>query len=145
MKKLGLSAISLLTVATAAYAGGGYWEYRKVCEYETIMVNDPITHCSYSGSIYADDRNIQRPLYVSTTDKLDGHVSCPAEKTVSRVMKVEIDDGIWRFVDYQGNIPLNDESHSYDSHQETRVIEGSCRMKRVWVPCDSNRRCSGEP
>ncbi|WP_284244501.1 hypothetical protein [Thalassotalea insulae] len=140
-----MGILSLLAASAVAYAGGGYWDYRKVCEYETITVNDPVTHCSYSGSIYADDPSIGRPMYVTSTKKLDNHVSCPAEVTVSRVRKVEVDDGRWEFVRFTGEISLTDESHSYDSHEETQVIEGSCRMVKVWVPCDTHRGCQGEP
>ena len=145
IRKFGLSVLSLLSVTFTAYAGGGYWEYRKVCQYETVTVNDPVTHCSYSGTIYADVPYVQRPVHASANDKLNGHVSCPAEKSVSRTLKMEVDDGIWEFVRYQGNISLVDQSQSYDSRQETRVIEGSCRMERVWVPCETNRGCNGEP
>lgn len=145
LKKFGICTLSLLAVSTAAYAGGGYWQERKICEYETVTINEPVTYCSYSGSVYSDHPNVPGGRYATKTNKINGHITCPSEVYTSRTIKAEVDDGRWEFVRYEGSISLDNQSQSYDSRQENRVIENSCRIEKVWIPCDSRRGCNGEP
>lgn len=144
MKYRYLCALSAGLFSLGASASG-YWDFRTVCDYETVEIQHPVTHCAYAGQIYSNSRPRQA-MQATAQSRLDGHTSCPASHYVTRRSKIWNDnEGRWEFVTFEGQLPLTSQSHDYDITTERRQVEGSCREEAVWIPCEmdteGNRFC----
>ena len=114
-------------------SANGYWEDYTVCDYETVTVQTPYTACSYSGWLHGNGGSISSTAFRT----YNGHISCPLSEYKN------VHERVWlgsEFVDvwFDGNLPLTNQSHLYNTTTEQRVVEGSCRTERVWIElCDT--------
>jgi len=130
MLKKTLFAILLLVSSSSAFAGG-YWDYREVCDYETITVSTPYTSCSYNGYLWSGSKKI----YTDKTDILSGHVSCPSSTFGAEWRNIyNSQTQQWEYNYYTGTLFLFFAQHLTSTSTITQQVEGSCRMERVWVP-----------
>ena len=123
----------LLAAASAGVSANGYWDYRTVCDYETVTTQTPYTSCSYSGWLNGFGAG---SVPSSSYFTLGGHTSCPSSD-YKHVYQGYWDGGQYKFAWFSGHLHLTSQNHSYHTKTERRRVEGSCRTERVWVElCD---------
>jgi len=129
-KKILFATIAML-LSTSVFANG-YWEYREVCDYETITESYPYTDCYYNGYLWSGSKSI----FISFEARSwSGHVSCPFTLYKSEFRTVyNSQTQQWESNWYSGNLNLYSTQHLTGTTSTTQVIEGSCRMERVWIP-----------
>jgi hypothetical protein len=131
MFKKTLFAILLMLSSSTAFAGG-YWDYRQVCDYETVTVSTPYTACTYDGYLYS---GIKQIYSYGQSMAFAGHVSCPTSTFGAEWRNVyNSQTQQWEFDYYTGTLFLSFAQHLTSTSTTTQQVEGSCRMERVWVP-----------
>lgn len=65
-----------ITTPFFAAAQNGYWEYREVCDYQTVQTNEPYTLCSYSGSLWTHHNGKYMSEWTTSSENKNGHVAC---------------------------------------------------------------------
>ncbi|MBQ4849600.1 hypothetical protein [Pseudoalteromonas sp. MMG012] len=145
IKKAALVLGVALGIMSTAAEARGYWEYKTVCDYETVYKDVDFTSCSYGGW--------ESQKYFRSSSILNGHVSCSSGINSSQWVDKETCN--W---EYQGVYPnqkyvrvckmtptftsvwLNLESQSHQTRQDAvrQKVPGSCREERVWIPLCSN-------
>ncbi|MFT6097871.1 MAG: hypothetical protein ACJAYF_000405 [Arenicella sp.] len=136
MIKKTLFAILVMLSSQSAFANG-YWDERQVCDYETVTVSTPYTACSYNGFLYS---GIKQIYSYGQTLSFSGHVSCPFS-TFGHEWRHAYNPQTqqWENDYYTGTLYLSSTQHLTSTSTTTQVVEGSCRIERVWVPIC--RRC----
>jgi len=123
-------AIVAILLSSSVFANG-YWEYRQVCDYETITTTTPYTACDYNGYLY----NGINSIFSYATETWGGHVSCPYTSYKSEYRNVyNSQTQRWEYLWFSGYLNLYSTQHLTSTSTTTQVIEGSCRLERVWVP-----------
>ena len=132
--------VALGMISTSAMARG-YWEYKTVCDYETVYKDVDFTSCYYGGW--------EGHKYFTSSNILSGHVSCSS--TAHTTQWVDEETCNW---EYQGVYPnqryvrvcktkptlksvwlnLTSQSHQVRQDAVRQKVEGSCREERVWIP-----------
>jgi hypothetical protein len=134
--KILAAAFSALCFSSTALANG-YWDYREVCDYETVEVEYPYVSCFYSGIATGSTAGIYVSDQVTSLDSKPIGQNCDQFKQYHGSKRVQLPNGSYATVWLSGVIFLAQQSNEVFIRTETQVVEGSCRTERVWVPlCD---------
>lgn len=135
MKSFFLGVLFFSLVSTTAFAGNGYWDYRTVCDYETIETSEPVTLCLYNGYLYGWSASNYTANIFSYTSTAAGHINCQLNVARSELLRsYNYSTQEWETIHYSGTLPLVSQYQTDSTTTSTQVIPGSCREERVWIP-----------